>query len=95
MRLGRVVGNVVSVVKDPSHHNYKLMIIEFVDEKGNATSARQIAIDGANAGVGDFVLINVDGGAAKQLLDDKEVIIDLTICGVIDHISYDKRNITL
>jgi len=95
MRLGRVVGNVVSVVKDASHHNYKLMIVEFVDEKGNASGARQIAIDGANAGVGDFVLINVDGGAAKQLLEDKEVIIDLTICGVIDHISYDKRTITL
>ncbi len=95
MRLGRVVGNVVSVVKDETHENYKLLIVEFLDEKGNPQEPRQIAFDGADAGVGDFVLVNVDGGAAKMLLEDKAIIADLTICGVIDHISFDKQSITL
>lgn len=89
MKLARVVGNVVSTIKESTHSNYKLMIIEYIDENGNAQGARQIAFDAADAGIGDIVLINVDGGAAKAILEDKEIIADLTICGVIDHISFD------
>lgn len=89
MKIGRVVGNVVSTVKNPTHNGYKLLLIEFIDTEGNPISPRQIAFDGACAGVGDIVLINVDGGAGKMLLEDKEVIADLTICGVLDHFSFD------
>jgi len=95
MKLARVVGNVVSTVKETTHHNYKLMIIEFIDEHANAIGARQIAFDAADAGVGDIVLVNIDGGAAKTLLHDKEIISDLTICGVIDHISFNGERKTL
>ncbi|MDR1954091.1 MAG: EutN/CcmL family microcompartment protein [Clostridiales Family XIII bacterium] len=88
MRLATVVGNVVSTIKDDSFQGYKLMIVEFIDEKGASKGARQIAFDAADAGVGDVVLVNVDGGAANMLLD-KDIIADYTICGVIDHISYE------
>ena len=91
MRLARVVGNVVSTVKEQTHHNYKLMVVEFLDEHGNASGARQIAFDGADAGLGDVVLVNVDGGAAKMLLNDKAVIADNTICGVVDFWTYDGK----
>ena len=47
--------------------------------------------DGADAGVGDLVLVNVDGGAAKMLLGDKEIIADNTACGVIDHWTFDGK----
>jgi len=89
MKLARVVGNVVSTIKEATHSSYKLMIIEYLDENGKPSGPRQIAFDAADAGVGDVVLINVDGGAAKLILDDKEIIADLTICGVIDHIGFD------
>jgi len=91
MKLAKVVGNVVSTVKEKTHSSYKLMIVEFIDQNGKPSGARQIAFDSANAGVGDVVLVNIDGGAAKMMLDDKEIIADLTICGVIDHIAYDKE----
>ena len=91
MRLARVVGNVVSTVKEQTHHNHKLMIIEFLDADGNAVGARQIAFDAADAGIGNFVLVNDDGGAAKMLLHDKAIIADYTICGVIDHWTFDGK----
>lgn len=31
MRLARVVGNVVSTVKDPCYTGYKLMLVEYLD----------------------------------------------------------------
>jgi len=95
MRIARVVGNVVSTIKEETHCSYKLMIIEYLDQNGKAVGARQIVADAAQAGIGDVVLVNVDGGAAKAILDDKDVIIDQTICGVIDHISYDGEKRTL
>jgi microcompartment protein CcmK/EutM len=94
MRIARVVGNVVSTIKEETHCSYKLMIIEYLDQNGKSVGARQIAFDAANAGIGDIVLINVDGGAAKDILRDKDVIIDQTICGVIDHINYDGEKLT-
>lgn len=91
MRLARVVGNVVSTVKEKTHSNYKLLIVEFLNESGEPVGAEQIAFDGADAGIGDLVLVNVDGGAAKMLLNDKEIIADNTICGVIDHWTFNGK----
>ena len=87
MKIARVVGNVVSTIKDESYYGYKLMIIEYVDEHGDAEGVRHIAFDAAQAGVGDVVLVNVDGGAANMFLDP-DIIADLTICGVIDRYTY-------
>ena len=95
MKIGRVVGNVVSTVKNQTQYGYKLMLVEYIDTEGNPIGPRQIAFDGAHAGVGDIVLINVDGGAAKMLLEDDELIADLTICGVLDHFSYDGKTVRL
>lgn len=93
MRIARVVGNVVSTIKDFKFHGHKLMIVEFVDLNGNPIESRQIAFDAANAGVGDLVLVNVDGGATKMLLRDDEIIADWTICGVLDHYTVDGETI--
>lgn len=71
------------------------MIIEFIDLDGKPIESRQIAFDAANAGVGDLVLVNVDGGATKMLLRDDELIADWTICGVLDHYSVDGTTIRI
>lgn len=89
MRIAKVVGNVVSTIKDKKFHGHKLMIVEFVDLDGNPIESRQIAFDAANAGVGDLVLVNVDGGAAKMFFNDDALIADWTICGVLDHYAID------
>ena len=95
MRIARIVGNVVSTIKDTKFHGHKLMIIEFIDFNGNPLDSRQIAFDCANAGVGDIVLVNVDGGATKMFFNDDELIADWTICGVLDHFSVDGKTISL
>ena len=53
MRLARVVGNVVSTIKDEGYKGQKLMIVEYLNEHGQPEGARQIAFDCADAGVGD------------------------------------------
>lgn len=87
MKIAKVVGNVVSTVKDYKFHGHKLMIIEFIGMDGKALGPREIAFDCADSGPGDIVLVNIDGGATKMFFDDNDLIADWTICGVIDHCS--------
>ena len=87
MRIGRVAGHVVSTVKDEGYAGQKLLIVEYLDRNGAADGSRVIAFDCADAGVGDVVLVNVDGGAANMFLGPG-CIADLTICGVIDEITF-------
>jgi microcompartment protein CcmK/EutM len=91
MKLAVVVGNMVSTIKDEALYGYKLMIVRYINEKGEQTGNELIAFDVADAGIGDTVVVCTDGGAANMLLDDKKVIADLTICGVLDHFSYDGK----
>ena len=88
MKLARVVGNVVSTVKDAGYCGQKLMIIDYLDDDGKMTGNQAIAFDVADAGVGDTVIVNMDGGAANMFLG-RQCIADLTICGVIDHLTID------
>ena len=74
MRIGRVVGNVVSTIKDEDYYGYKLMIVEYWDENGEPDGSRVIAFDAGQAGVGDVVLIAADGGASNLLLDNMKMI---------------------
>jgi microcompartment protein CcmK/EutM len=89
MKIARVVGNVVSTIKDEGHLGYKLMLVEYLTRDMRPDGPRQIVFDAADAGIGDIVLVNTDGGAANMLLEDKEIIADAAICGVLDSLTID------
>ena len=91
MRIARVVGNVVSTIKEETHYGRKMMIIEYLDLDLKPIGSRDIALDAADAGIGDIVLTSRDGGSAKMLFEDKGLISDITICGVLDHYSLDGK----
>jgi microcompartment protein CcmK/EutM len=84
VKIAKVVGNLISTIKDKSFHGYKLMIVEYLNPDGTPDGKRQIAFDAAHAGVGDIVLVNTDGGAANIFTGDGELVADNTICGVLD-----------
>ena len=84
MKLGRITGTVVSTVKYDRYVGMKLLRVRPLDLALNEAGEEVVALDAANAGVGDIVLINNDGGAAQMVMDDKTLIASVTICGVID-----------
>jgi microcompartment protein CcmK/EutM len=93
MLLARVVGNVVSTIKEESHRGKKLLVVELIGLDKKPYGASQIVFDAADAGIGDTVLINVDGGAALMILGDKKAVADWTVCGVIDHFSIEGKTV--
>ena len=85
MRIGRVVGNLVSTVKDDALSPYKLLIVEYLSPLTmEPEGEREIATDCVCAGVGDIVLVDTDGGAGNMIHGDNTVMTDRICCGIID-----------
>lgn len=93
MKIAKVTGNVVSVVKDPCFEGKKLAIVQFLNDKLEPYGPKQIVFDSAGSGAGDVVLVNSDGDAAKKMMSDPDLIADMTICGIIDFITIDGRRV--
>ncbi len=84
MKIARVIGNIVSTIKTQSHRSQKLMVVEPIDTDGMVIGDSFIAIDAAQAGIGDIVLIIEEGGSAREILNKKDAAVDAIIAGIID-----------
>jgi ethanolamine utilization protein EutN len=88
MVIGRVVGNVVSTQKNRKLEGTKLLLVQPLDLEGEPRGASVIAIDSADAGVGDRVLLVLDGKAAMAALDRGLAAVDAAVVGVIDAVEW-------
>jgi microcompartment protein CcmK/EutM len=97
MLVARVVGNVVMTVKHPAFQGETLLACQPLDDKGNPNGAVILAIDRAQAGVGDRVLVMREGNGVRQIIGreqgkhvDEAVKMDWPvrsmIVGIIDEI---------
>ena len=84
MRLARVTGAVVATRKDPTLDGAKLLLTQPVDRDGRPEGAAQVAIDSVGAGVGELVLLVLEGRAAGAALGRRAVPVDAAIVGIVD-----------
>lgn len=81
----------MSTIKDPRHDGYKLLLVQPVDCDSNPKGASLLAIDAAQAGVGDYVLVLAEGKSARQIMKSTDAPCEAIIVGVVDHISVHGR----
>ena len=93
MKIARVTGTVVSTVKYEKDRGYKLLKVRHLTLEGEMTGEELIALDAADAGIGDIVLVNNDGGAAQMITGDKTLIASVTICGVVDCYTWQGKHV--
>ncbi len=86
MLIARVVGTVVSTVKHPSFHNHKLLVVQPLHASGQEDARDFVALDVAHAGIGDVVLVNQEGGGAREVLNDPHAPVISLIVGVLDSV---------
>jgi ethanolamine utilization protein EutN len=85
VKLCKVLGNVVSTVKHPDFAGLKLLVCQPVDEAGADAGPSFLAVDRVSqAGPGDLVLVNQEGGGARQLFKARKLCIRSVIVGVVD-----------
>ena len=85
MKACRVVGPMWATVKHPAFVGKTLFVVQPIDELGSALGASFVAIDHAQAGVGDTVLVLTEGNGVRQILGEgDQVPIRSIIVGIVD-----------
>ena len=86
MFLADVVGTVVSPVQIRWLDGEKLLLLRPVLPDGTPTGKTRVALDRAQAGVGDRVLVLDEGNGGRQILDDPTAAVKTIVVGVVDYI---------
>lgn len=86
MFLADVIGTVVSPVQIPVLEGRTLLLLRPVTPDGRRTGKTRVAIDRAQAGVGDRVLAIDEGNSARQVLDAPGGAVKTLVIGVVDSV---------
>jgi microcompartment protein CcmK/EutM len=86
MLIGRVIGDVVATQKTASHEGRKILVVQPLNLDGSDRGDAVLALDAVDAGVGDRVLVTVEGFAAMTAVGRKDAAIDMAVIGVVDEI---------
>ena len=91
MLMGRVIGEVVATAKHSSHEQLKLLAVATLDlDVEQKAGAPLIAVDAVGAGVGDRVLVTLDGWGAMTAVDRFPAPIDCAVLGIIDEVEIEE-----
>jgi ethanolamine utilization protein EutN len=90
MQIGRVVGTVVATQKHRKLDGAKLLLVQPLSLEGEPRGAAVLTIDSVGAGVGERVLIVIEGKAAGAALRRKAAPVDAAIIGIVDEVTIDE-----
>jgi ethanolamine utilization protein EutN len=90
MQIARVIGTLVSTQKHRKLEGAKLLLVQPLTLEDTPRGAPLLTIDSVGAGVGEKVLIVIEGKAAGQALGKKMAPVDAAIIGIIDQVSLDE-----
>jgi microcompartment protein CcmK/EutM len=89
MQIARVVGTVVSTQKHRKLEGAKLLLVQPLTLDRRPRGIALLAIDSVGAGVGETVLVVIEGKAAGDALGRKAAAVDAAIIGIVDSVTYE------
>lgn len=85
MRVCQVIAPMWATVKHPMYAGRTLFVVQPLDHAGHAVGPSFIAMDNAQAGIGDRVLVMTEGTGIRQILKiGDQVPIRSMIVGIVD-----------
>ena len=94
MIIGKVIGNIVSTVKDPKYDGYKLLIVQEMDAYGQFEKNFYISADLIGVGVDEVVML-VNGAAARTSVETNNIGFDSVISAKIETVIFKDKVIKL
>jgi ethanolamine utilization protein EutN len=88
VQLARVVGEIVSTMKDPNLAGLTMLLLQPLSASGEPAGRTLVALDSVGAGVGENVFF-VRGREAAYPFYPAEPPADATIIGIVDHWNYE------
>jgi len=90
MILGRVIGTLVSTQKHRKLQSAKLLLVQPLTPEDTPRGVPLLAIDSVGAGIGEKVLVVIEGRAAGAALRRKAAPVDAAIIGIVDTVTVDQ-----
>ena len=94
MILGKIIGNVISVVKDKSYIGFKLMVVQEMNIDGSYDKNFYISADILGMGIDEIVLVT-NGTSSRATDQTYEKPIDSVIIAKIDKLIFKDRELDL
>lgn len=91
MILGKVLGTVVTTLSHRDFKNRRLLIVQPLGLPGAPPGEDFVALDNTQAGIGDTVLVNREGGGARQVLNNPDACVISVIVGIVDSVYLDRQ----
>ena len=89
MTIGMVIGTLVATQKHRKLEGAKLLLVQALSLNGEPRGVPLLTIDSVGAGVGEKVLIVIEGRAAGLALGRKAAPVDAAIVGIVDRVTID------
>jgi ethanolamine utilization protein EutN len=89
VRIGRVVGTVVSTVNAPVFDGRRLLLCDLLDASGRPDGGYLICVDTVGSGAGEAVLIVDEGNSARQVIGVSPAPVRAVVVGVVDRLVVD------
>jgi microcompartment protein CcmK/EutM len=86
MILAKVIGTLVTTISHPHYKRRRLFVVRPLTVAGESPGEDFIALDNSQAGIGDTVLINNEGGGARLVLENPDAAVISVIVGVVDSV---------
>lgn len=87
MKIGRVIGNVVSTIKQEVFQGTKLLLVQPLDLTRRPAGQVVVAVDTVGAGAGEEVILVVEGKAAADILQNPRAPVRALVVGIIDEVT--------
>ena len=87
MQLARVVGTLVATQKHSKLEGAKLLLVQPITPEGQPRGGPLLTIDSVGAGVGEQVLVVIEGRAAGEALRRRAAPVDAAIIGIVDRVT--------
>jgi microcompartment protein CcmK/EutM len=87
VQIARVVGTVVSTQKNRKLEGAKLLLVQPLGLDDAPRGTALLAIDSVGAGIGEKVLVVIEGKAAGDALGRKAAAVDAAIVGIVDEVA--------
>lgn len=86
MKICTVSGQIISTEKNHRLSGYPLLTLDVLEVNGTPIGEELAAFDTIGVGIGERVLVTIEGDAAVQLIRHRDAPVDAVIVGVIDEV---------
>jgi ethanolamine utilization protein EutN len=84
MQLGRVIGNATATIKHPALNGLRLAVVQMLNARREPEADPVVAVDKLGSGIGQVVVLNSDGKAARELVGNDKSPVRWFVIGISD-----------